>query len=202
MAGLRNLFSSLIFIAGLAAFGSSVSPAQLLEPGSTSQTPNPLTDSTIKPGKMQLFDLEARFAKDVAERGGAAFASWFADDGVELGNPARVFVPIMMKTEMTPHSDGLKDRRRRLSWVTAYGRLKPGVNLERAQLSLQPLMQVAAIMNPLHVLKFPLGMGVEVNPLTMQGVRKKHFGGKPRNRNSGVLQQARPLEQRRLQRHR
>ena len=61
-------------------------------------------------------------------------------DGVELGNPARVFVPIMMKTEMTPHSDGLKDRRRRLSWVTAYGRLKPGVNLERAQLSLQPLM--------------------------------------------------------------
>ena len=61
-------------------------------------------------------------------------------DGVELGNPARVFVPIMMKTEMTPHSDGLKDRRRRLSWVTAYGRLKPGVNLERAQLSLLPLM--------------------------------------------------------------
>jgi predicted permease len=61
-------------------------------------------------------------------------------DGVELGNPAKVFVPIMMKTEMTPHSDGLKDRRRRLSWVTAYGRLKPGVRLERAQLSLQPLM--------------------------------------------------------------
>jgi ketosteroid isomerase-like protein len=88
VAGLRNLFSSLIFIAGLAAFGSSVSPAQLLEPGSTSQTPNPLTDSTIKPGKMQLFDLEARFAKDVAERGGAAFASWFADDGVEMGNGA------------------------------------------------------------------------------------------------------------------
>jgi len=61
-------------------------------------------------------------------------------DGVELGNPAKVFVPIMMKTEMTPHSDGLKDRRRRLSWVTAYGRLKPGVSLEQAQLSLQPLM--------------------------------------------------------------
>ena len=61
-------------------------------------------------------------------------------DGVELGVPAKVFVPIMMKTEMTPHSDGLKDRRRRLSWVTAYGRLKPGVSLEQAQLSLQPLM--------------------------------------------------------------
>jgi predicted permease len=61
-------------------------------------------------------------------------------EGVELGVPAKVFVPIMMKTEMTPHSDGLKDRRRRLSWVTAYGRLKPGVSLDRAQLSLQPLM--------------------------------------------------------------
>ena len=61
-------------------------------------------------------------------------------DGVELGVPAKVFVPIMMKTEMTPHSDGLKDRRRRLSWVTAYGRLKAGVSMEQAQLSLQPLM--------------------------------------------------------------
>ena len=32
--------------------------------------PNPLTDATVKPGKMILFDLEARFAKDVLERGG------------------------------------------------------------------------------------------------------------------------------------
>jgi predicted permease len=61
-------------------------------------------------------------------------------DGVELGVPAKVFVPIMMKTEMTPRSDGLKDRPRRLSWVSAYGRLKPGVSQEQAQLSLQPLM--------------------------------------------------------------
>jgi predicted permease len=61
-------------------------------------------------------------------------------DGVELGEPAKVFVPIMMKTEMTPHSDGLKDRRSRLSWVTTYGRLKPGVSPQQAELSLQPLM--------------------------------------------------------------
>jgi predicted permease len=61
-------------------------------------------------------------------------------DGVEMGEPAKVFVPIMMKTEMTPHSDGLKDRRRRLSWVTTYGRLKPGISVEQAQASLQPLM--------------------------------------------------------------
>jgi putative ABC transport system permease protein len=61
-------------------------------------------------------------------------------DGVELGAPAKVFVPIMMKTEMTPRSDGLKDRPRRLSWVTAYGRLKPGVSVQQAQASLQPLL--------------------------------------------------------------
>ena len=61
-------------------------------------------------------------------------------DGVEMGDPAKIFVPIMMKTEMTPHSDGLKDRRRRLSWVTAYGRLKPDLAAEQAQASLQPLL--------------------------------------------------------------
>jgi len=61
-------------------------------------------------------------------------------DGVEMGVPAKVFVPITMKTEMTPRSDGLKDRPRRLSWVTAYGRLKPGVSVQQAQASLQPLL--------------------------------------------------------------
>ena len=39
-----------------------------------------------------LFDLEARFAKDVLERGGAAFADWFAEDGVALGNGAAPLV--------------------------------------------------------------------------------------------------------------
>lgn len=61
-------------------------------------------------------------------------------DGVEIGNPAKIFVPIMMKTEMTPFSDGLKDDRRRLAWVAAYGRLKPGIAAQQAQSSLQPLL--------------------------------------------------------------
>ena len=89
MAGSRNLISSLLVIMGLAAgAGSNSAWAQLLEPGTQSTAPNPLTDTTVKPGKMLLFDLEARFAKDVAERGGAGFAAWFADDGVALGNGA------------------------------------------------------------------------------------------------------------------
>ena len=62
---------------------------QLALPDANAQdAPNPLIDSTVKPGKMLLYDLEARFAKDVLEQGGAGFAAWFADDGVALGNGA------------------------------------------------------------------------------------------------------------------
>lgn len=76
-------------IAALIAAGSSRGgAAQMPEPGMQSDAPNPLTDTTVKPGKVLLFQLEARFAKDVAARGGAAFADWFADDGVALGNGA------------------------------------------------------------------------------------------------------------------
>jgi ketosteroid isomerase-like protein len=72
----------------MAAMAASTTAfAQLSFPSSSAaNAPNPLTDPTAKPGKVLLFDLEARFAKDVAERGGAGFASWFADDGVVLGN--------------------------------------------------------------------------------------------------------------------
>ncbi|MGB8261364.1 MAG: nuclear transport factor 2 family protein [Terracidiphilus sp.] len=72
-----------------AALGAGAARAQLALPDANKQeAPNPLTDPTVKPGKMLLYDLEARFAKDVLERGGAAFAEWFADDGVALGNGA------------------------------------------------------------------------------------------------------------------
>jgi ketosteroid isomerase-like protein len=62
--------------------------AQLLEPPAASNAPDPMADPTMKAGKAFLFDLEARFAKDVAARGGAAFADWFAEDGAALGNGA------------------------------------------------------------------------------------------------------------------
>lgn len=56
--------------------------------GTSQTTPNPLTDTTASPGKMLLFNLEAQFARDVASRGGAAFAQWCAPDAVMLGNGA------------------------------------------------------------------------------------------------------------------
>ena len=72
----------------LAGVGTHAAMGQLPEPGAQMNLPNPLTDTTVKPGKVLLFELEARFAKDVAARGGAGFADWFAGDGVALGNGA------------------------------------------------------------------------------------------------------------------
>ena len=66
------------------------SRAQMPLPGITDPppdaAPNPLADPTVNAGKVELFGLEARFAADVAEHGGKAFAAWFADDGVVLSN--------------------------------------------------------------------------------------------------------------------
>lgn len=88
MAGLgkRILFGAVL--AGLAAgMGCSAAVAQLALPGAAQPAaPNPLTDSTASPGSTLLYNLEAQFEKDTAARGGAGFASWFAPDGVVLGN--------------------------------------------------------------------------------------------------------------------
>jgi ketosteroid isomerase-like protein len=68
------------------AIAAGPARAQVLEPAPTTSAPNPFSDPTLTSGKALLFDLEAKFARDVAEKGGAGFASWFADDGVALGN--------------------------------------------------------------------------------------------------------------------
>ena len=71
----------------LATGGLRQSWGQLGLPGGEPQsTPNPLMDPTTSPGKVLLFDLESKFAKDTKERGGVGFASWFAENGVALGN--------------------------------------------------------------------------------------------------------------------
>jgi ketosteroid isomerase-like protein len=86
ITGSRRFVWSFLVL-GLLSVGSSLLGwGQLGLPGGQSAAPNPLTDPTAKPGKVLLFDLEARFAKDTLERGGAGFASWFATDGVALGN--------------------------------------------------------------------------------------------------------------------
>jgi ketosteroid isomerase-like protein len=95
--------------------------AQMLEPTAPSTTPNPLADPTMTAGKTLLFDLEARFAKDVAARGGAAFADWFADDGVALGNGA---APLVGKVAIV-RSANWSPRDYQLTWTPTDGRMGP-----------------------------------------------------------------------------
>jgi predicted permease len=60
-------------------------------------------------------------------------------DGVELGDPPAIFVPMMMEVELMPlNKDMLTNRRNR--WVNTFGRLKPGITLAQAKASLQPFM--------------------------------------------------------------
>lgn len=88
----KRLFWMPILCACAVSSAQLTARAQLLEPNAISSAPNPLADTTTDPAKMLLFDLEARFAKDVATKGGAGFAEWFADDGVALGNGAQPLI--------------------------------------------------------------------------------------------------------------
>jgi ketosteroid isomerase-like protein len=81
----RAFLCPLLLIGFLACSGAIEAHAQLPMPGDQN-SPNPLTDPTANPGKILLFDLDKRFAGDVRQRGGAAFADWFAQDGVALNN--------------------------------------------------------------------------------------------------------------------
>jgi predicted permease len=57
-------------------------------------------------------------------------------EGVELGRPTQVFVPLMMKAQLTPGWNGLDDRR--WHWLRVFARLKPGVTPDQARASLEP----------------------------------------------------------------
>ena len=115
-------------IAGAAAalacaliIGSPALRAQMLEPSTPSATPNPLADPTMNSGKALLYDLEARFAKDVLARGGAAFADWFADDGVALGNGA---APLIGKVAIAK-SSAWDPKAYQLTWTPTDAKMSP-----------------------------------------------------------------------------
>jgi ketosteroid isomerase-like protein len=87
---MRGIPGTIAVLAGILIAGAGVARGQLSFPSGETQpaAPNPLSDTTVNPGKMLLFDLEARMQKDVAARGGQGLAEWFAPDGVLLGNGA------------------------------------------------------------------------------------------------------------------
>src|SRR5215217_3685122 len=59
--------------------------------------------------------------------------------GVDIGYATQVFVPMMMKPQLTPGWNFLEDRRSRFARV--FARLRPGVTAERAQAALQPFFR-------------------------------------------------------------
>ncbi|HEY8548835.1 MAG TPA: ABC transporter permease [Vicinamibacterales bacterium] len=58
-------------------------------------------------------------------------------NGVALGSAPDIFVPLMMKRQMTPTWDMLLERRAK--WVNVLARMKPGVGLEQAEAGLNVL---------------------------------------------------------------
>src|SRR5437867_9436279 len=58
-------------------------------------------------------------------------------EGTDTGVPTNVWVPVMMKTAITPTWDALDDER--YAWFYLFGRLKPGVTVEQAQASMRVL---------------------------------------------------------------
>jgi len=60
-------------------------------------------------------------------------------DGLDLGQPPQVYVPVTMQPQMGPAWLQLDTRRFR--WVQVFARLRDGVTIERAQAGLQPLYQ-------------------------------------------------------------
>jgi predicted permease len=60
-------------------------------------------------------------------------------EGLELGRPAQVFVPLAMKPQVTPSWNGLDERLSR--WVRVFGRLRPGLTEGQAETALQPFFR-------------------------------------------------------------
>ncbi len=58
-------------------------------------------------------------------------------EGTDSGIPTNLWVPVMMKTAITPSWDDLDNER--YAWFYLFGRLKPGVSQEQAQASMRVL---------------------------------------------------------------
>jgi predicted permease len=69
-------------------------------------------------------------------------------DGTDPGESPQIRVPIMMKIEMDPVGSKFSYNfiSRRGRWVNVFGRLKPGVTIERANAALEPLFKQMLMM--------------------------------------------------------
>ena len=93
----------------------------LAKPAPTANMSSALSDPTLSPGTAFLFQLEAQFAKDTAKGGGKAFASWFADDAVTLGNKE---APVQGRSAIASQTTWSPDQYQ-LIWTPQGGQMSP-----------------------------------------------------------------------------
>ena len=66
--------------------------------------------------------------------------------GVGVGEAPDVFVPMMMRNQMSPDMNDLENRRS--MWLNIFGRLKPGVSIEQAEVAMntfwKPILELEA----------------------------------------------------------
>ena len=60
-------------------------------------------------------------------------------EGIEVGRQSQVFVPLMMKAQITPTWDGLNDRLWR--WIRVFGRRRPDISTDQARAALEPFFK-------------------------------------------------------------
>jgi predicted permease len=58
-------------------------------------------------------------------------------NGVQVGQLPDMFIPITMKAQMTPNSDGLNDHKN--FWLAIIGRLQPGLSRQQAEAAFSPV---------------------------------------------------------------
>jgi ketosteroid isomerase-like protein len=85
------------------------------------KTINPLSVPDLSPGVVTLLELEGRFSQAVAEGGGKAFASWFADDAVTLSNGK----PAVLGRGAIAASANWKPSEYQLTWVAQGAQMGP-----------------------------------------------------------------------------
>jgi ketosteroid isomerase-like protein len=135
---MSRLFRMLLLLAMPIAFANSQVPSQS-PPQPSTQLPginispsvdplrrgpalSPLTMPTLSPGELELVKLEGEFSDAVAKRGGKAFASWFAEDGITLQNGKP---PVLGRTAIT--AAALWDPKDyQLTWYAEGAQMNPG----------------------------------------------------------------------------
>jgi len=98
--------------------------------------------------------------------------------GVQVGQTPDIFIPITMKAQMTPNSDGLTDHRD--YWLAMIGRLKPDLTPAQAENAFAPVYH--------QILEEELPLAGKFSPETQQRFLDKRMLMDPGSRGRAILQ--------------